>query len=141
MSTEIKNGAIIAATKATMSTVLNSAEKAGFGGLRSGLGVMPGKYTFTTPNSENIFAIKALETKEQKKFALTLVAGTLAGAEDHNKDVKINYGLTEADKQMVLTVEQWTQIDPNQVYDVVVNDKSRIASIAVQSAEVLEVGG
>lgn len=111
-------------------------EQSGFAALRSGLGVMPGKYSFSTPNSEEIYATKPIESAKGK-FGLTLVSGTLKGADDHNKETNLSFGLTPADKQLVVTYDQWLQIEPNQAYDVVVNDKGRIASITLASAEVL----
>lgn len=125
--------------KSEISAKVAEMEKAGFPALRSGLGVPAGKYQFSTPNSESIYATKPIESAKGK-FGLTLVAGTLKGFDESNKsvqDVNITFGLTAADKQFVVTLDQLQAIDPNQTYDVVINDKGRIASIVLASKEVL----
>lgn len=123
-------------SKAGRNAAVAAMETAGFAALRSGLGVSPGKYQFTTPNNENIYATKPIESAKGK-FGLTLVSGTLKGAEEHNKDVNNVYGLTSSDKQFVVTLDQFLAIEPNQSYEVVINDKSRIASMTLVSAETL----
>lgn len=127
---------ILVVAKSGRNAAVKAMEDSGFAALRSGLGVAPGKYKFVTPASENIYAVKPIESAKGK-FGLTLVAGTLTGAEDHNKEVNNVYGLTASDKQFVVTKDQWDAIEPNQTYEIVVNDKSRIQSIALASVEVL----
>jgi len=133
----MENNQIVIATKADRTKLVAEMEKAGFAALRSGLGVSPGKYVFTTPNSESIYATKPIESAKGK-FGLTLVAGVLKGSEAHNSDVNNTYGLTAADKQFVVTLDQFLAIEPNQSYEVVINDKSRIASMTLVSEETLE---
>ena len=128
---------VITVTKADRNAAVQAMEASGFGALRSGLGVAPGKYKFVTPNSEAIFGTKPVESAKGK-FGLTLVAGTLTGAEASNSSVSLTYGLGATDKQMVITLDQWLAIEPNQTYDIVVNAQSRISSIALVSANVLE---
>lgn len=128
--------AVVTVSKSERNAAVAAMETAGFGALRSGLGVAPGKYTFTTPNSEAIFGTKAVESAKGK-FGLTLVAGTLKGAEAHNSSVNVTYGLGATDKQMVITLDQWLAIEPNQSYEITVNAQSRIGSIALVSNQVL----
>jgi len=127
---------ITVASRSNRNAAVAAMETAGFGALRSGLGVAPGKYIFKTPNSEDIYATKPVQSAKGK-FGLTLVSGTLTGSEAHNKDVNNAYGLTSSDKQFIVTMDQWLAIEPNQAYEVVVNDKSRIASITLVSEEAL----
>ena len=103
-------------------------ESAGFPALRSGLGVADGKYQFTTPNNEQIYATKAISTPKGN-FGLTLVAGVLKGSEAHNRDVSLAYGLTPADKQFVVNYEYFMLVNPNQIYAVDVLN-GRVKSLA-----------
>jgi hypothetical protein len=132
-------------TKTERASALSKSTQAGFNPLLGGLGVIAGKYKFITPNSENIFATKGVQSGNGNRYCLTLVAGSLIGAEDHNRTVSQTFGLRPVDKQMVVTVEQWMKIDANQTYDVIVNEKGRISKLdlvsedsLVQSSEVTE---
>lgn len=133
----MENNTIISVSKADRAAKIKEMETAGFGALRSGLGVPAGKYKFTTPNNEAIYALKPITAGSGQKYGLTLVAGTLIGQEDVNKSVNNVYGLTATDKQFVVTVDQFNAIEPNQTYDIVINEKSRIQSLALASVEVL----
>lgn len=112
---------------------LTSAEAAGARTLRSGLGLAPGAYKFKTPNSEDIFHVKEVVSGKGEKWAITLVAGTVS-----NEHMSKTFGLGDKDPQMGLTVDQWQGIDPNQEYDLIINDKGRVQSIVLASAEVLQ---
>ena len=112
MSNEIK-----VLNKADRMSGVKALESAGFPALRSGLGVPNGKYFFITPNSEQIYATKAISTAKGN-FGLTLVAGTLTGTDSENKDVNITYGLSITDKQFVVTYDHFMVIEPNQSYNV-----------------------
>lgn len=133
----MENNAIISVSKADRAAKIKEMETAGFSALRSGLGVPAGKYKFTTPNNEAIYALKPITAGSGQKYGLTLIAGTLIGQEEHNKSVNNVYGLTATDKQFVVTVDQFNAIDPNQSYDVVINEKSRIQTLVLSSVEVL----
>ena len=132
----MENNKVIPTNKAGRAAVVTAMETAGFAALRSGLGVIPGKYTFSTPDNENIYGVKPVQSAKGK-FGLTLVAGTLKGAEDKNKAVNNTYGLGDTDKQFVVTLDQFQAIEPNQVYDVVVGENGRISSLVLASTEVL----
>jgi hypothetical protein len=122
--------------KAEQAKELAAVEAKGFSALRAGLGLASGNYTLTTPNSEDIFGIKEVTSaKDGKGYALTMVAGTVTGADDANTHVSTVFGLGDKDRQLVVTVDQWQAIDPNQSYTMVVNDKGRIASISLVSEE------
>lgn len=124
-------------SKANRSTAIAALETAGFAALRSGLGVMPGKYQFKTPDSEDIYGTKAVKSAKGS-FGLTLVAGTLTGNEDKNKSVSNTYGLADTDKQFIVTLDQFNTIEPNQTYDIIVGENGRISSLTLVSTEVLE---
>lgn len=124
--------------KAQRNAALSAMETAGFPALRSGLGLPAGKYLMTTENSENIYAVKPITTAKGK-FGLTLVACTIKGAEAHNQSLSNKYGFGTTDKQCVVTADQFNAIEPNQAYNVTINDKGRIAEIVSASEETLNV--
>ena len=97
--------------------------------LRSGLGLAPGAYTFKTSDSEDIFHIKEVKAGNGDDWAITLVAGTVSNEGGFSK----TFGLGDKDAQMGLTVDQWQAIDPNQVYDMIINEKGRVQSLLLAS--------
>lgn len=99
--------------------------------LRSGLGLAPGNYTFKTPNAEDIFAIKEVRSGKGEDWAITLVAGTVSNDKGFSK----TYGLGERDNQLGVTVDQWLGIDPNQEYDMIINEKGRVQSLLLASRD------
>lgn len=115
---------------------LKALDKAGFAPLRSGLGVPAGKYIFTSAKGDKVFAIKPVQSAAGKQYGLTLVAGTLKGIDENNKHVSEVFGLTSVDKQMVVTADQWNNIEPNKAYEVTVSEKSRIESIIAMTTQV-----
>lgn len=112
---------------------LAASEAKGFSALRSGLGLAPGDYKFTTPNNEDIFGVKEVKSnKDGKQYALTIVAGTVS-----NGTTTATFGLGDKDRQMVVTLDQWNAIEPNQSYDLTIDKNGRIASVVLVSEEVL----
>ena len=130
--------------KSQLTTELKASNAKGFNSIVNGLGLMPGKYIFTTAPAEDIFGIKEVVGKDDRKWALTMVAGTLKGAEESNASVNNSYGIGDTDRQFVVTADTCLQLKPDQSYDVVINDKFKVGSItprvAVASTELLEVG-
>ena len=121
---------IIKATKATLAASLQTANSNGYAPIVDGLGVMAGKYKFTTSPSEEIFAIKLVEAKSTGlKYALTMVAGNLVGAEESNASVNVPFGTGATDKQFVVSATACLQLKPNQAYDVIVDERARVKSI------------
>jgi len=107
--------------------------KPGMRVLRSGLGLAPGAYIFKTPDAEDIFHIKEVKSAKGEDWAITLVAGTVSGASKENAHVSKTFGLSDRDAQLGVSVDQWQGIDPNQVYDMIINDKGRIQSVLLAS--------
>lgn len=126
-------GTIAKGTKAQKAEMVAALDRDGFAPLRSGLGVPPGKYQFTSGNAEVIFAIKPIETAKGK-FGLTLIAGTLKGAEPTTQHINNVYGLESTDKQMVVTLDQFMGVEQNQTYNVTVGANFRIADFVLASA-------
>ena len=105
---------------------LTAMEKAEFRTIRSGL--KAGKYRFVT-SSGSIYGLKPITSKDGRKWGLTIVAGVLTGVDAGNSHVHDVYGLGENDKQLVFTSDQFMEIVENQTYDLVANEKGRVASI------------
>lgn len=99
--------------------------------LRSGLGLAPGEYTFKTPASEDIFHVKEVVSGKGEKWAITLVAGTVSNKAGFTK----TFGLGDKDAQMGVSVDQWQGIDPNQEYDLLINEKGRVQSLLLASSD------
>jgi hypothetical protein len=97
--------------------------------LRSGLGLAPGAYKFKTPASEDIFHVKEVVSGKGEKWAITLVAGTVSNSAGFSK----TFGLGDKDPQMGVTVDQWQGIDPNQEYNLIINEKGRVQSLLLAS--------
>lgn len=127
------NNEIKVLNKADRLNGVKALESAGFPALRSGLGVANGKYSFITPNNEQIYATKAISTAKGN-FGLTLVAGTLKGIEADNRDINITYGLSTTDKQFVVTYDHFMVIEPNQSYSVEVFN-GRVKSLFMVEAD------
>jgi beta-galactosidase GanA len=115
--------------KSEQNAALAAVEAKGARTLRSGLGLAPGNYTFKTPDSEDIFHIKEVRSGKGEDWAITLVAGTVSNDKGFSK----TFGLGDKDAQMGVTVDQWQGIDPNQVYDMVINEKGRVQSLLLAS--------
>lgn len=103
--------------RAESNAALTAAEKAGFKPIRTGIGIPDGKYRFTTPDSLDIFLVKEISSAKGN-FALTFVAGTMNGTEENNKDISKVFGIGNNDAQMVVTLDQFNNIEPNQAYTV-----------------------
>ena len=98
--------------------------------ITSGVGVQPGKYKFITPPTALIFGCKPVDSTKGK-FNLTFVAGTLCGIETDNKSIEKTFDL---EKQLfVIPLNDWEKILPNQRYEVLINDRGRVATLAILS--------
>ncbi|MBC8052149.1 MAG: hypothetical protein H7Y13_03725 [Sphingobacteriaceae bacterium] len=122
--------------KAERMNGVKALESAGFPAIRSGLGVPNGKYLFTTPNSEQIYATKAISTAKGN-FGLTMIAGVLKGKDAESQEVNIRYGLTTIDKQFVVTYDHFMLVEPNQAYDVEVLN-GRVKTLSLVQADVID---
>jgi hypothetical protein len=103
--------------RAESNAALTAAEKAGFKPIRIGIGIPDGKYRFTTPDSLDIFLVKEISSVKGN-FALTFVAGVMNGSEESNKHISKAFGIGNNDAQMVVTLDQFNNIEPNQAYTV-----------------------
>jgi len=119
--------------KSEQANELARVEAKGARTLRSGLGLAPGNYSFKTPNAEDIFHIKEVRSGKGEDWAITLVAGTVTGKDATNKHVSKTFGLGDKDAQLGVTVDQWQAIDPNQEYDMIINEKGRVQSLLLAS--------
>ncbi|WP_113639485.1 hypothetical protein [Nubsella zeaxanthinifaciens] len=127
--------------RAESNAALTAAEKAGFKPIRTGIGVPDGKYHFATPDNLDIFLVKEISSAKGN-FALTFVAGTLKGAEDNNKHISKTFGIGSSDAQMMVTVEHFNNIEPNQLYSIeIANGRAKSLSLfnanIVNSSEVV----
>lgn len=102
-------------SRAESNAALAAAEKAGFKPIRTGIGIPDGKYRFTTPDSLDIFLVKEISSAKGN-FAFTFVAGTMNGTEENNKHISKTFGIGSNDAQMMVTVEHFNNIEPNQSY-------------------------
>lgn len=115
--------------RAESNAALTAAEKAGFKPIRTGIGVPDGKYTFGTPDNLDIFLVKEISSAKGN-FALTFVAGTLTGTEDNNKHISKTFGIGSTDAQMMVTVEHFNNIEPNQSYTIEISS-GRVKSLSL----------
>lgn len=109
---------------------LNAMVKNGYSPLQSGLGVPAGTYKFMTDAKQDIYGIRPVTAKASGiKFGLTLIAGTLEGADAKTQGILKQFGLSSSEAQMVVTADQWNTIKPDSAYTMVINEKGRVDSV------------
>jgi len=123
---------------------LAESKNRGFNAIMSGLGLPAGKYHLMTASGDAIFAIKEVQSNSTgQKFALTLVAGVVRGAEESNSLEEKVFGVGPTDAQLTVTADQWLLISPNTKYDIeIVNGRVKTlkayeANNIVDSSEVV----
>lgn len=98
---------------------LAESKNRGFNAIMSGLGLPAGKYHLMTASGDAIFAIKEVQSNSTgNKFAITLVAGVVRGAEETNSSEEKVFGIGPMDAQLAVTADHWLHIKPNNKYEI-----------------------